>query len=254
MIMEVRAIKTRLVKIGDDLTEVIGESIESLPEKAVVVIASKIFSYCEKRLVKRKTQDKQEKWDLAKRESDWWLDPSASKYQTMLTIKNSWIFANAGIDESNSLGNYFSLWPKDPQQSVVEVWRFLRRHYGVRQVGVIMSDSSGIMLNWGVVGHGIAHCGFEALKSYIGKPDLHGRLMQMEQVNMTQSICAAATLEMGEGAERTPMAVVTGVRDLVFQDREPTKEELDNLRIALEDDIYAPLLLGVDWRKGEGGI
>ena len=79
---------------------------------------------------------------------------------------DSWIFANGGIDESNSQGNFYSLWPKDPQASVNAVWQFLRSHYSINEVGVIMSDSSGIPLNWGVISHGIAHCGFKALKSY----------------------------------------------------------------------------------------
>lgn len=33
-----------------------------------------------------------------------------------------------------------------------------------------MSDSRSFPLNWGVVGHGIVHCGFAALKSYVGRP------------------------------------------------------------------------------------
>jgi hypothetical protein len=34
--------------------------------------------------------------------ADLWLDPNESVYQVMLTIKGNWMFANAGIDESNS--------------------------------------------------------------------------------------------------------------------------------------------------------
>ena len=113
-----------------------------------------------------------------------------------------------------------------------------------------MSDSKSFPLNWGVVGHGIAHCGFKTLKSYIGKPDLFGRLMKMEQVNMAQGIAVAAVLEMGEGAEQTPIAVVTDIKDIIFQSRPPTTKELNSLKINLEDDAYAPILLKADWREG----
>ena len=159
------------------------------------------------------------------------------------------MFVNAGIDESNA-DNQYSLWPKDPQKSVNAVWEFLRRHYRVKQVGVIMSDSKSFPLNWGVVGHGIAHCGFKALKSYIGKSDLFGRIMKMEQVNLTQSIAAAAVLEMGEGNEQTPMAIVSDIKNIVFQDRRPTLQELNSLKNNLEDDAYAPIFLRANWKKG----
>lgn len=246
--MTIRAIKTPLVRAGDDICRIIAESIKVLPEKSVVVIASKIFSFCENRLVRKIIGTPAEKHNLVKREADYYTDPHSSKYNLMLTIKGNWMFVNAGIDESNS-DNQYSLWPKDPQKSVDDVWKFLRSNYRVKQVGVIMSDSKSFPLNWGVVGHGIAHCGFKALKSYIGRPDLFGRLMQMEKVNLVQSIATAGVLEMGEGNEQTPMAIVSDIKNIVFQSRPPTTKELKSLKIKLKDDAYAPILLRADWRK-----
>lgn len=248
--MFAKAIKTPRVRVGDNLNHIIATSIPQVPENSVLVIASKIFSFAENRLVKKRTRTKAEKWALAKQEADWWLDPNASKYQCMLTIKGNWMFANAGIDESNAEKGFFALWPEDPQASVNAVWRFLREHYGVAHVGVIMSDSRSSPLSWGVIGHGIAHCGFEALRSYIGQPDLHGRPMEMEQVNMVQSVVAVGTLVMGEGNEGTPIGLVTDIPGIVFQDHEPTEAELKHLQIDKEDDIYAPLLTSVAWNKG----
>ena len=212
------------------------------------MIASKIFSLCENRIIKKVSGTKEEKHGLVKQEAEYYLDPHSSKYNMMLTIKGNWMFVNAGIDESNA-ENQYSLWPKDPQKSVNNAWRFLRQHYHVKQVGVIMSDSKSFPLNWGVVGHGIAHCGFKTLKSYIGKPDLFGRLMKMEQANMVQGITVAAVLEMGEGAEQTPIAIVADIRDIIFQSQPPTAQELKSLKINLEDDAYAPLLASVEWKK-----
>ncbi len=253
--MKVTAYKTRLVKAGDDITQVIAESLTTLPERSIVVIASKIFSTCENRFVPKTVpeDDKTEKHELVRKEADWYLDANSSQYNLMLTIKRNWMFVNAGIDESNA-DNHYLLWPSDPQASVNKVWQFLREHYGVKEVGVTMSDSTSIPLNWGVTGHAIAHCGFNPLKSYIGKPDLFGREMKMEQVNIMQSVTTAGVLEMGEGNEQTPLAVVEDVRDIEFQDHVPTAEELAVLKIELKDDAYEPILSKADWKKGEGGI
>jgi dihydrofolate synthase / folylpolyglutamate synthase len=248
--MKVTAYKTPLIKAKDDLFQVIADAIPFLPEKSVVVVASKIVSTCENRFVKKITGDREEKHQLVRQEAELYTDPHSSKYDLMLTVHRNWMFVNAGIDESNA-DNQYILWPKDPQQSVNEIWHFLREHYNVKEVGVTMSDSTSIPLNWGVMGHAIAHCGFEQLKSYIGKPDLFGRNMKMEQVNMAQGVTVAAVLEMGEGNESTPLAVVRDITDIVFQDHPPTDDELAALRVELEDDVFAPILTKAEWKKGE---
>jgi len=251
--MLANAIKTRLVKINDDINQLIAENINELEEKSVLVIASKIFSFAEGRMVKKISGQKSEKWELAKKESDFWLDPNESKYQCMLTIKGNWMFANGGIDESNALGTYYALWPKDPQDSINRVWKFVRKHFGVKQVGVIMSDSRSMPLNWGVVGHGIAYCGFQPLRSYIGEDDLYGRKMEMEQVSMVQSLVTVGTTVMGEGRESTPIALIKDIPGITFVDHPPSMEEIELLRPSLEDDIYAPILTRAKWKKGDGG-
>jgi F420-0:gamma-glutamyl ligase len=247
--MKITAYSTPLVIAGDDVHQIIASSIHTLRERSVVVIASKIFSTSENRFVPKKSEDKEEKHHLVQQEAEWYTEPHSSLYNLMLTIKRNWIFVNAGIDESNADGQ-FILWPADPQKSVNQVWHFLRQHYGVKEVGVTMSDSASIPLNWGVTGHAIAYCGFNPLRSYIGKPDLFGRLMQMEQVNLAQSITAAATLEMGEGNERTPLGVVEEIKDIEFLDHVPTAEELAAQKIELEHDVFAPILTKAEWKKG----
>jgi len=188
--MHVEAIKTPLIKAGDDLTQVIAETISTLPERSVLVIASKVVATSENRFVPKKTGEREEKFELARHEADFYTDPHSSKYGLMLTIKDNWMFMSAGIDESNA-NNQYLLWPKNPQAAAAQIWEFLRQHYGLREVGVILTDSKSMPLNWGVTVHGIAFSGFECLKSYIGKPDLFGREMKMEKVNMMQSIAAA---------------------------------------------------------------
>lgn len=245
--MKITAIKTPLIKANDDLNEIIKNNLPKLAERSVVVIASKAFSTCENRFV-AKTGSPEQKFDLIRQEAEYYTEPHSSKYNLMMTIKRNILFVNAGIDESNA-DNQFLLWPADPQQSVNRVWHFLREHYGVKEVGVTMSDSASYMLNWGVVGRAIAYCGFKPLKSYIGKADLFGRPMVMEQTNVMHSLTDAATLEMGEGAESQPMAVVEDISQIEFVDHEPTSSELAELNIKLEDDAFAPILTKAEWKK-----
>jgi dihydrofolate synthase / folylpolyglutamate synthase len=248
--MHIQAIHTPLVTANDNLEQVIAEAVPSIPERSIVIIASKLFSTTENRFVSKTTGEKAEKHELVKKEAERYLDPTSSKYGVMLTIKRNWMFANAGIDESNANDHYL-LWPNNPQKSINKIWHFLRKHYGLKEVGVTMSDSISIPLNWGVTGHAIAHCGFNPLRSYIGKKDLFGRVLQMEQTNVAQAITAIASVEMGEGDEQTPLAIVSDITNVEFADHEPTAEELAALHIELEDDVFAPLLTSVTWQKGE---
>ena len=56
---------------------------------------------------------------------------------------------------------------------------------------------------------------------------------------------------MGEGSEQTPLAVISDIPFVHFQDRNPTEEELAELKISIEDDVYAPLLKAANWKKGK---
>ena len=251
--MRVIPYKTPLLTSGVDLHAVIAKTIPLIPEQSVLVVASKAFSFAEGRFVPKITGEKSEKHELVKQEAEYYLEPSNSQYNMMFTIKGNWMFVNAGIDESNS-DNCYTLWPKNPQTSVNKLWHFLRKQYQVQKLGVIMTDSKSFPLSWGVIGHGVAHCGFAALKDYRGTEDLYGRKLQMEQLNLVQSLAVAGCMEMGEGNERQPCALISEIKqDITWQDREPTQAELAALHIELKDDAYAPMISSVPWIKGGQG-
>jgi dihydrofolate synthase / folylpolyglutamate synthase len=171
----------------------------------------------------------------------------------MLSINENHLVASAGIDESNSNG-YYSLWPKNLQESVNAIREFLVRKHGVKRIGVVLTDSRIIPLRWGVTGFAVAHSGFKALNDYQGKPDLFGRIMQVEKLNISDSLASTAVLLMGEGAEQTPLAVITDVPMVTFQDRNPSDEELHALKISLKDDVYATMLTKAPWKKGKSKL
>jgi dihydrofolate synthase / folylpolyglutamate synthase len=117
---------------------------------------------------------------------------------------------------------------------------------------VVVTDSRTTPLRLGVTGVALAHSGFRALNDYVGKQDLFGRALRMTKVNVMDALATSAVLVMGEGSESTPMAVIDELPFVTFQPRAPSAAELSELRIALEDDLYAPLLTRVEWQRGRG--
>jgi dihydrofolate synthase / folylpolyglutamate synthase len=244
--MKVTAYKTHKIEPNENLLAILDKYLPPLEENSVVAIASKIVGICEGRVVK-KTADEQ-KNELIKQEADAYLPSDYSPYGFIITIKNGALVASSGIDESNTNDN-LSLWPADPQDSANKIREYLTKKHKRNNLGVILTDSRLTPLRWGVTGFSISHSGFLALNNYIGKSDIFGRTMRVEQSNIADSLATAAVAVMGEGDEQQPLSVITDVPFVQFQQRNPTKEELEALQIKPEDDFYAPLLTSVPWEK-----
>ena len=244
--MIVVSIKTdKITPQSATLEGILDKHISFFEEKSILAITSKIVSMCEGAVVKTGVIDKHK---LIEREADLFLLPSESKYDVTLTIKRNLLVPSAGIDESNGNG-YFILWPPDPQATANWIREYLCKRFRRKHVGVIITDSRTSPLRWGTTGAALAHSGFSALNNYIGKPDIFGRLLQMTKANIADSLAESAVLVMGEGREQTPLAIISDVPFVQFQERNPTDEEINNLKIEIEDDVYAPILTGVKWKK-----
>ena len=245
--MKVHSIATHRITDQDrDLYAILDRYLSSFEGGSILAITSKIVSICQGRMVKVEDADKQA---LIESEADYWLPPSASQYHVSLTIVDHLLIPMAGVDESNGNG-YYVLWPHDAQQVANGVRAYLSERFSRKQIGVIITDSKTMPLRWGVTGVAIAYSGFQALNDYIGRPDIFGRPLQMTKVNVADALAAAAVLAMGEGSEQTPLAIIEDVPYVTFQGRDPSPEELRGRWIDFEDDLYAPLLQGVAWRKG----
>jgi len=120
------------------------------------------------------------------------------------------------------------------------------------EVGVIISDSTSRPLRRGITGIVLAHSGFLALKNYVGKPDLFDRPFNLSQADIAGGLAASAVLQMGEGNEQTPIAILSDLPFVQFQDRNPNNDELNEINLTLEDDLFAPFLTVVKWEKGQG--
>ncbi len=245
--MRITAIKTHKITGKDtNLYTILDTYLPKVSEKSIVVVTSKIIAVAEGRTVKIGDIDKEE---LVKQEAEYFLPPDP-KYHFSLTIKNGLLIPSSGIDESNGNGDYV-LWPRDPQKWANDIRVHLVEKFNLKHVGVIITDSKTTPLRWGVTGAAIAYSGFLPLNNKIGTPDIFGRKLQATQVNIMDGLAAGAVVVMGETDEQTPLAVIEDVPFVEFVDRNPTDEELKKLKIAIEDDLYAPLLKSVAWEKGK---
>lgn len=247
--MIIQAIKTRLVTPGGcTLEALLDESIDDMSERSVLAVAGKVVSFCENRTLPYDSIDKDE---LVSREAQLYIPSEQNPYGVTLSVARNLLVASAGIDESNSAGRYV-LWPSDPQASANHIRDYLRRRFDLNEVGVILTDSATRPFQWGTTGISLAYSGFNPLYSYIGQKDLFGRPFEYHTNNIQHGLAAAATLVMGEGAEQTPLGMLSDLDFVEFVDHDPTPEELARLRIDLESDVYAPLLKRAPWHKGKG--
>ena len=246
--MKLTSLKTPVVHAHDDLWQILREAIESIPERSVLVITSKIIALAEGAVVPKVTGTKEEQHAVVKAEAELYVDPSESKYNAMLAIRHDILSVNAGVDMSNADDQYVLL-PQEPYESAAQIWEWVRKEYNVKEVGVLITDSKTFPLKWGTMGTALAHAGFKGIRNMIGQKDLFGHEMNMTQVNIAEGLSAAAVLSMGEVAEQTPLCLIEEIPQIEFQDHAPTAEEIKNLHISIEDDVYAPILTAAPWKK-----
>ena len=241
-----KAIKTRkFMPPKDNLWELL-ENIKYLEENSVVAVTSKVVSIGEGRCVaidKFKSKDK-----LAIKETDKYLPRNTVPHGLVLpTIKNNLFIASAGVDESNGDGFYI-LWPENPQASAKKIRGFLCKKFKIKNLGIIITDSRLVPLRRGVVGLAIGYFGFKPIRDYRGTKDIFGRVFEMETSNIPDSLATAAVLEMGEGSEQTPLAIISDIPYVEF-----TKSFYD-FKVSEKEDIFYPLFSAVKWKKGGGGF
>lgn len=246
--MQISAIKTHKITEEDkDIFEVLDKYLpENLSDNSVVAVTSKIVAICEGRIVPMNSSDKDA---LIKQESQMYLPREKNKYNVSLTITRNILAASAGIDESNANG-YYVLWPKDPQKSANDIRKFLQKKFALKHIGVVITDSKTTPMRWGVTGIAVSHSGFLSLNDPIGKPDLFGRPIEHTMINVMDSLAEAAVYVMGERREQTPIAIIENIPHIVFRKGNPTKKELDRLRITIDDDLYGEFLKNAPWEKG----
>ncbi|MEM3517017.1 MAG: coenzyme F420-0:L-glutamate ligase, partial [Candidatus Bathyarchaeia archaeon] len=167
-------IRTKLIKTGDDLTSVILSSLEKtklkLKDKDILLIASKVVSVAEGRIVKLKNvtpslkaKEIAKEINLDEKQVELILTHAEKIYgkvhKALLTLKNGFLIANAGIDKSNCKPDEVVLWPRNPQESAEKIRKEIFKRTKTH-VGIVIVDSRTTPLRWGTIGLALAFSGF----------------------------------------------------------------------------------------------
>lgn len=217
-----------LIQRGDDLVQVIQEALTrsalQLQHHDVLVIASKIVSKSEGRMIDLNTitpSAEAEHYaheigkdprivEMVLRES---LSISRSAPGVIVTQHRlGFVSANAGIDQSNVApgGEHILLLPEDPDHSAERLRVAFHQLKGV-EIGIVISDTHGRPFRLGNVGVAIGVAGVPALVDMRGQPDLFGRILRATVQGYADLIASAAHLICGEGAEGLPVVLVRGL-------------------------------------------
>ena len=204
------------------ILESIKKSRQTLLNDDILVIAHKIVSKSENRIVElRKIEPSSRSIAIAKEQDK---DPRIVELilnESTQIVRNSrgiiivetnqgLVCANAGIDQSNVEDgyNHAVLLPIDPDKSARKIKASLKKKTG-KDIAVIISDTFGRPFREGQTNIAIGIAGMEPLKSYIGKIDMYGKKLRVTQIAIADEIASAAELVMGK-ANRTPFVIIRG--------------------------------------------
>lgn len=135
---------------------------------------------------------------------------------TVIIVENhaGMVLANAGVDQSNVPAGdddpAVLLLPQDPDKSCAQIRAALEKHFNV-QLSVIITDSIGRAWRNGTIGHAIGVSGITALADFRGATDHYQRTLQVSTEGIADELAGAATLLMGQGSEGKPVVIIRGI-------------------------------------------
>ncbi|MEZ4673514.1 MAG: coenzyme F420-0:L-glutamate ligase [Caldilineaceae bacterium] len=221
-----------LIRPGDSLAQIILTQLAQMGEQLqsgdVIVIAQKVVSKAENRLVNlatitpsAKAEELAAKVDKDPRVVQVILDDSSELIRTrrgLLVVEQQagWICANAGVDRSNvqqgSAGEeYLALLPANGDVSAERIRNEFQRLADVAPA-IIINDSHGRAWRIGTVGVCIGCAGLPPLWDQRGLTDLFGYELRSSEECIADELAAAASLLMGQSDEGQPVIIIRGYR------------------------------------------
>jgi F420-0:gamma-glutamyl ligase len=231
--MKVTPVRTNIFEAGQNIGEFCARHFRELEpkENSIFVVTSKLLSLAENRIVPKDSVDKQ---DLIKKEAD--VDLGEVAFGCRLTIKHGLFIPSAGIDESNSVGGDYLLFPENPFASAHRLHQELKAVFDLKNFGVLITDSHTMPLRQGVTGIALSYWGFHGVKDMIGRKDLFGRELKMTKMDLADGLASAAVLMMGEADEASPLALIEDAPVEYCETTDPTE-----IQIPYQMDLYLPL-------------
>ncbi|MHA1948601.1 MAG: coenzyme F420-0:L-glutamate ligase [Candidatus Thorarchaeota archaeon] len=217
-----------LVTNGDNLARMILERVE-LNESDIVVVASKIVSKSEGRIVRAadvvvsaRANEIAMKNGFDPVHVELALSEAADIIRedgVLITETKTGLVCNfSGVDKSNVPTDEFVLLPLDPDESASRIREDFNIEEGVIPA-VIISDTQGRPWRKGSINVAIGCAGISAFKYNEGKRDLHGRVLKRSTVCQIDEIAALVEPLMGQADESIPVVVVRGYDYLEGEER-----------------------------------
>ena len=215
------------VKAGDDVARLVWSAAQregaGIETGDVVVLAQKIFSKAEGRIVRlrdalpsalartwgRTLHTDPRFVEVVLRESRRVI--RMSERVLIVETRHGFVCANAGVDRSNVRGSgAVACLPLDPDGSARKFVKRLKALSRAR-VAAIISDTFGRPWRLGLANVAIGAAGFSVLEDLRGKKDASGHTLNATILAVADELAAAAGLVMKKSAQ-VPVVIVRGAR------------------------------------------
>jgi coenzyme F420-0:L-glutamate ligase/coenzyme F420-1:gamma-L-glutamate ligase len=244
-----------LVEPKDDVAKMIVEVAAKngleIEDNDLIVVAQKIFSKSEGRMIKLKDvlpSEKAEELAKATKKDSRFIELVLRETKRIIKVSNEALLVedkrgliciNAGIDKSNvkGRGNY-ALLPEDPDKSAEKCCMDIKKLTG-KNVGVIISDTYSRPFRRGQVNFAIGIAGVNLFRDYRGKKDLFGQVLKVKNVAVVDEVAAAAELLMGQATEKSPVVILRGLADVSVSSGE---SRTSGLFISNKEDLFRDAL------------
>jgi len=209
-----------VVQAGDDLSEIITHHASDLIDGDILVIASKVVSISENRIVPGDDIRPSERaFEIANENG---FDPiqvelAIQESIELIRTKGVLITENkfglvcnfSGVDKSNAPEGSYILLPENPDDSAERIRNALIQRTG-KQLAVIISDTQGRPWRKGSVNIAIGTAGIAPFKYNKGKRDLYGRELKRSTVCQVDEIAMLVEPLMGQAGQQRPVIIVRG--------------------------------------------
>lgn len=212
------------VQTGDNLGELILGALKaqnlSLAESDILVIASKVVSKSEGRIVHESEIEVSPDAKLIAERNDFdpvqvqlalneAVDVISSERALITRSVHGFVCNFSGVDKSNAAEGTYILLPEDADQSAENIRSKLEELSG-RKLAVIVSDTQGRPWRKGSLNLAIGCAGIGAYKHNKGRRDLYGRTLERSLVCQVDELAALAEPLMGQAGEGIPVVVIRG--------------------------------------------
>ncbi|HYK87325.1 MAG TPA: coenzyme F420-0:L-glutamate ligase [Acidobacteriota bacterium] len=225
---------------GAVLPKSASESGPAVPPGSILVVAQKIISKAEGRIVQLdsvKPSAQAIDWASQYHKDERMVEVILRESRRIVRMDrgiliaethHGFICANAGVDASNAPMGTVVLLPEDPDRSARQLRADLEKALGI-SLGIIISDTFGRPWRQGLTNVALGVAGLSPFVDYRGKPDYFGRTLQATLLAVADELSGAAELVMGKTLG-IPVALVEG-----FQYSSSEGRGLDLIRPPDED-------------------